>query len=89
MACALVALFIYTLKDATGLKYNQDKYLIVFSAILYAVSLIFSLISTTVIMLFIGYELITNNNSIQQTNKQLFPFYLIIILGFIGKMAIR
>ena len=89
MASSLVALFIYTLKDGTGLKHNQDKYFIIFSTILYAVSLIFSLISMTVIILFIGYELLTNSKSIQQASKQLFPLYLIIILVFIGKMAIR
>jgi uncharacterized membrane protein len=89
IACSLLALFIYTLKDATGLKHYQDKYFIISSVILYAISLIFSLISITIIILFIGYELLTNNTSIQQANKQLFPFYLIIILILIGKMAIR
>jgi uncharacterized membrane protein len=82
-------LFIYTLKDATGLKHNQDKYFVIISIILYAVSLIFSLISITVIILFIGYELLTNNKTIHQANKQLFPIYLIIIFVGICKMAIR
>ncbi|MDR2395738.1 MAG: hypothetical protein LBD57_03985 [Endomicrobium sp.] len=86
---SLIALFIYTLKDAAGLKYNQDKYFISVSIVVYTASLIFSLISITTIILFIGYELLTNNKSMQQANKQLFSFYLIIVFIFIGKMIIR
>jgi hypothetical protein len=86
---SLIALFIYTLKDATGLKYNQDKYFIIISFVVYSASLIVSLISITTIILFIGYELLTNNKAIKQVNKQLFPFYLIIVFILIVKMIIR
>ncbi|MDR1244274.1 MAG: hypothetical protein LBJ79_03740 [Endomicrobium sp.] len=77
--CSLGALFIYTLKDATGLKHNQYKHFIFVSLALYAISLMLSLISAITIVLFIGYELFTNNKSVQQANKQLLPFYAIII----------
>jgi hypothetical protein len=77
--CSLVALFIYTLKDTTGLKYNQDKRFISISFALYAISLTLSLISATTILLFIGHELFTNNRSVHKANKQLLPFYAIIV----------
>ncbi|MDR2066680.1 MAG: hypothetical protein LBP57_02440 [Endomicrobium sp.] len=88
IAGSLTALFIYTLKDATGLKYNQDKYFIIISFVVYTASLIFSLISITTIILFIGYELLTNNKSIQQTNKQLLPFYAIIAFMLFVKILV-
>ncbi|MDR0617346.1 MAG: hypothetical protein LBG23_00980 [Endomicrobium sp.] len=88
LLCSLVALFIYTLKDATGLKHNQGKHFIFISLALYAISLMLSLISTTTIILFIGYELFTNNKSVQQANKQLFLFYAIIVFMLFVKILV-
>lgn len=86
--CSLVALLIYTLKYATGLKHNQDKLFIFISLALYAVSLLLSLRSAITIILFIGYELLTNNKSIQQANKQLLPFYAIIVFMLFVKILV-
>lgn len=87
IGCSLIAFFIYTLKNATGLKYNQDKVFVILSFVLYIISLVFSLKSSVIIALFTSYELFVAK-SIRHTAKQLLPFYLAIVLMFIGKRII-
>jgi hypothetical protein len=52
----LISVFVYTVHDAEGLKYNQDKYFIVISALLYFAALAVSLCSAISIVLLAGYE---------------------------------
>ncbi|GHT61674.1 hypothetical protein AGMMS49950_05490 [Endomicrobiia bacterium] len=75
---ALVALFIYTMRDAQGLKYNQYKYFVVISAALYFIALLFLSSAVIILVLFAGYE-ISNGRTWKVATLRLLPVFIITL----------
>jgi hypothetical protein len=73
---ALVAVFVYTMRDAQGLKHNQDKYFIATSAALYLVALLISIYALIAIILFTLYEMF-NGKSFKAASLRLLPMHII------------
>jgi hypothetical protein len=84
----LVAVFVYAMRDAKGLKYNQDKQFIVISIILYLVALLLSLNSMIAFILFVGYE-VSNERSLKIITHRIFPFFIITLLVLSQKLFLN
>jgi hypothetical protein len=76
----LIATYIYTMRDATGLKHNQDKCLIAVSVLLYFGALAISLYSTIILVLLTAYE-VSNRKDIKTLSIRLFPYVIITIIS--------
>ncbi|MCA6069686.1 MAG: hypothetical protein LE180_00965 [Endomicrobium sp.] len=82
---ALIAVFIYTMRDAAGLKRGQCSQFIIVSATLYLVALLLSSYSIVVLVLFVGYE-VFNKRELKTINYRMLPFFLITFLLSLKKM---
>ncbi|MDR3195491.1 MAG: hypothetical protein LBT58_01685 [Endomicrobium sp.] len=78
LAPTLVSVFIYTMRDTSGLKHNQDKYFIVISALLYFVDLAISLYSAIALVLLAIYE-ISEGKNFKTLSLRLLPHIIITI----------
>jgi uncharacterized membrane protein len=76
---ALVAVFIYTMHDARGLKHNQGKHFIAISAVLYFVALIVSFYAVISLVIFVIYE-VFNRKSFKTMTLRLLPTYIVTLL---------
>jgi amino acid transporter len=76
---ALVALFIYTMRDAKELKHNQGKYFVVISAVLYFIALLFSPYAIMILVLFTGHEA-SNRRTWKVATLRLLPVFIITLL---------
>jgi hypothetical protein len=76
----LICVFIYTMRDAGGLKHNQDKYFIVMSALLYLASLAITLCSAIAIVLLAVYE-ISKGKNLKTLSLRLLPHIIITIVS--------
>jgi hypothetical protein len=81
---ALTAVFIYTMRDATGLKHHQDTQFVVISAILYLTALLLSPFSIVVLILFTVYE-ISNERPNKKILLRLSPVFIITLLVLIRR----
>ncbi|MDR3306059.1 MAG: hypothetical protein LBS61_00020 [Endomicrobium sp.] len=78
LALTLVSIFIYTMRDTSGLKHNQDKYFIVISALLYFVALAISLYLAIVLVLLAIYE-ISKGKNLKTLSLRLLPYIIITV----------
>jgi hypothetical protein len=85
---ALVALFIYTMRDGQGLKYNQYKYFVATSAILYFIALLFSSYAILILVIFAGYELL-NGKTWKVATLRLFPIFIIALFAIFMKLTLK
>jgi hypothetical protein len=79
---ALASVFIYTMRDAQGLKHNQAAYFIAISTILYLVALLISFYAVIVLIPFALYE-IFNKKTLKAMTLRLLPIYFITLLVLI------
>ena len=82
---ALIAVFIYTIRDAAGLKHGQCYQFIIISATLYLTALLLSSYSIVVLVLFVGYE-VSNKRALKTINYRMSPFFIITFLVLLKKM---
>ncbi|MDR1122451.1 MAG: hypothetical protein LBL02_00225 [Endomicrobium sp.] len=68
------------MRDAKGLKHNQDKYFIALSVLLYFAALAVSLCSAISIALLTGYE-ISKTKNLKTLLLKLFPHIIITIVS--------
>jgi hypothetical protein len=80
----LLAVFIYTLRYAEGLKHNQDKYFVVMSLILYAAALLLSVYFALTLILFVCCEFSRKSN-FKTISIKLFYFIIITIFVLLFK----
>jgi hypothetical protein len=73
---ALLSVFVYTTRDAQGLKHNQDKYFTVISAALYLAALLISIYAIIAIIPFMLYEML-NGKSFKAASLRLLPIHII------------
>lgn len=76
----LISVFVYTMRDASGLKHNQDKYFIVMSSLLYFAALAISLCSAIAIVLLTGYE-ISKEKNLKTLSLRLLPHIIITVVS--------
>lgn len=82
---AVIAVFIYAMQDAAGLKHSQCSQFIIISAILYLTALLLSSYSIVALVLFVGYE-ISNKRELKTINYRVLPFFIITFLVLLKKM---
>ncbi|MCA6070884.1 MAG: hypothetical protein LE168_00595 [Endomicrobium sp.] len=82
---ALIAVFIYTMQDAAGLKYGQCSQFIIVSATLYLTALLLSFYSIVVLVLFVGYE-VSNKRELRIMGYRMLPFFIITLLLSLKKI---
>lgn len=75
---ALVSLFIYTIRDAQGVKYNQYKCFVIISSALYFIALLFSSFAVIILVLFAGYE-VSNGRTWKVATLRLLPILIITL----------
>ncbi|MDR1663041.1 MAG: hypothetical protein LBR59_01345 [Endomicrobium sp.] len=68
------------MRDASGLKHNQDKYFIVISILLYFAALAISLCSVIAIVLLMGYE-ISKGKNFKTLSLRVLPYVIITIVS--------
>ena len=76
----LLSVFIYTMRDAGGLKHKQDKYFIVMSALLYFAALAISLCSSIALVLLAVYE-ISKGKNLKTLSLRLLPHIIITLVS--------
>jgi Na+/H+ antiporter NhaC len=80
LVATMLSVFIYTMRDAEGLKHNQDKYFVVMSALLYFIALAVSLCSSIAIVLLAGYE-ISKEKNLKTLSLRLLPHIIITVVS--------
>jgi hypothetical protein len=76
---ALSSVFIYTIRDAQGLKHNQDLYLIFISSTLYLLALLISIYGIVALILFTLYEF-SKKRTLKAIVLRLLPIYIITLI---------
>ncbi|MDR1087392.1 MAG: hypothetical protein LBL16_04065 [Endomicrobium sp.] len=79
---ALVSVFIYTMRDAQGLKHTQAAQFIAISTILYLVALLISFYAVIALIPFALYELF-NKKTLKAMTLRLLPIYIITLIVLI------
>jgi hypothetical protein len=85
LGVTLVSAFVYTMRDASGLKHNQDKYFIIISVLLYFLALAISLYSVIALVLLALYEVSKGKNFRTLSLRLLSHIIITIISIFLFK----